>query len=102
MAEESTTPDLVELVDRGREGMARALRQWMEPLEEGARVEPERIVGSDDPLVTGLRFHGKARYAGIESDMTYSCLYGFRDGKTIYMKTFLDAQEALDAAGPAE
>ena len=32
---------------------------------------------------------------GIEFDMTYSCLYSFRDGKIIHMKTFLDTQDAL-------
>lgn len=87
---------------RGPEGVARALRQWMESLEEGTTIELERIVGSDDPLVGILRFHGKAKHTGIEFEMTYSCVYRFREGKVIYMKTFLDTQQALEAAGLAE
>jgi ketosteroid isomerase-like protein len=97
--EDTVLPDHIGETYHGHEGMARALKQWMEPFEEGMVVSLERIVGSGDLLVTILRARGVWRYTGIELDQVYACLYRFGDGKIVHAKTFLDPKQALEAAG---
>ena len=83
---------------RGYDGLARATRQWLEPVEE-VTVELERIIGAGDDLVSVQRASGRMRHTGIYLEQVYTWLWRFRGGKVTYLKTFGDAQEALKAAG---
>jgi len=92
-------PDHVGESYRGHEGLARATRQWLEPIEEGLTVELERIIGTGDDLVSVQQASGRMRHTGIHFDQVYAWLWRFRDGKVTYLKTFGDTQEALKTAG---
>ena len=91
-------PDHVGESYRGYDGLARATRQWLEPIEE-VTVELERIIGTGDDLVSVQQASGRMRHTGIHFDQVYAWLWRFRGGKVTYLKTFGDAQEALKAAG---
>ena len=94
-------PDQVGESYRGHEGLARATRTWLDPIE-AITIELERIIGTGDCLVSVQRASGRMRHTRIQMDRAYAYLWRFRDGKVTYLKTFGDAQEALDAAGLAE
>jgi ketosteroid isomerase-like protein len=63
---------------RGHEGIARATRTWLEPTDDGATVELERIAGPGDCLVSVQRARARARYTGIEFEAPYALLWRFR------------------------
>ena len=94
-------PDHVGESYRGYDGLARATRQWLEPIEE-VTVELERITGTGDDLVSVQQASGRMRHTGIHFDQVYAWLWRFRGGKVTYLKTFGDTQEALMAAGLAD
>ena len=94
-------PDHVGESYRGYDGLARATRQWLEPIQE-VTVELERIIGTGDDLVSVQQASGRMRHTGIHFDQVYTWLWRFRGGKVTYLKTFGDTQAALKAAGLAE
>ena len=100
--EADVLPDQVGETYRGHEGLARATKTWLEPIQEGGMVELERVVGTGDSVVSIHRARGRARYTGIELDAPYAYLWRFRDGKVVYFKALGDPQEALKAVGLKE
>ena len=56
---------------RGREGVVRATRTWLQPYEEFT-IELEEIVGSGDLLVSTHRFRATARHTGIKTELRYA------------------------------
>jgi ketosteroid isomerase-like protein len=94
-------PDQVGETYHGHEGLARATRTWLDPIDEIA-VELERIIGTGDCLVSVQRASGKMRHTGIQMARAYAYLWRFRDGQVAYLKTFGNTQEALNAAGLSE
>ena len=81
--------------------MRRSIRTWLQPYEQ-VTIELEQIVGSGDRLVSTHRFRAKARYTGIETDFPYAYLWTFRDGKIIHIRSFREAERALEAVGLSE
>jgi ketosteroid isomerase-like protein len=94
-------PDQVGETYRGHEGLARATRTWLDPIE-GITVELEQIIGAGGCLVSVQRASGKMRHTGIQMARAYAYLWRFREGKVTYLKTFGDTQEALKAGGLEE
>ena len=94
-------PDQVGESYRGHEGLARATRTWLDPIEE-ITIELERIIGTGDCLVSVQRASGRMRHTGIEVARSYAYLWRFRDGKVTYLRTFGDTQAALKAVGLEE
>ena len=100
-AEDDVLPDHAGETYRGREGVVRAARTWLEAYEQFA-VELEQIVGSGDRLVSIHRFRGKGRHSGIEDGGRYAYLWTFRDAKVIHFVSFRDPVDALEAVGVRE
>jgi uncharacterized protein len=96
--EDSTLPDHVGEIYRGRQGVARATERWLEPYEE-LTIELEQVVGAGDRLVSIHRVRGKARYTGIEAEGPVAYIWTFRDGKVVHFRSYRDPDEALEAAG---
>jgi ketosteroid isomerase-like protein len=105
--EDTTLPDHIGETYRGREGVLRAAKRWVEP-QEWLLVELEQIVKVGDRLVSVHRMRSKARHSGIEFDTaeeglpSLAYLWTFRDGKVIRFESFLGADRALEAAGLSE
>ncbi len=72
--------------------------RWIEG-SEWLLVELERIVGVGDRLVSIHRARSKARHTGIEFETPVAYLWTFRDGMVIHVKSFLEPDQAIEAAG---
>ena len=99
--EDTVLPDHVGETYRGRDGLLRATERWLEPFESFT-IKLERIVGTGDRLVSIQHASAKARHTGIPFEMSYAYLWEFRDGRVIYLKSYRDPAEALEAAGLRE
>jgi ketosteroid isomerase-like protein len=99
--EDTVLPDHVGEAYHGHEGVVRAAERWIEA-SEWQLVELEQIFEAREHLVSIHRARSKARYTGIEFDSPLAYLWTFRDGKVIHFKSFLDPEQALEAAGPRE
>ena len=81
-------------------------REGIETYFEDVRVTWEglRVLGNefrdrgDSVLVLG-RADGRGRGSGVEVDIPLGIVYDFRDGKISRVRTYLDHDEALRAAG---
>jgi len=66
-------------------------------------VEPlELIDAGGDEVVTVLRFGGRAKLSGVETDITFAIVYTVRDGKLGRGREYATRAEALEAAGLRE
>jgi ketosteroid isomerase-like protein len=100
--EDTFMPDLVGETFHGLEGVVRAMAHLVEPYEDDFRAELMQIVGAGDRLVSIHRFRRTARHTGIELDIPVAYLWTFRDGRVIHFQSYLDPEEALEAAGLRE
>jgi ketosteroid isomerase-like protein len=99
--EDHLLPDHAGETYRGREGVMRSIRTWLEPYERFT-IELEQILEFGERLVSVHHFRGQARYSGIEGEIRYAYLWTFRDGKVIHCQTFRDPEEALEVLGLRE
>jgi len=99
--EDDFLPDHAGETYRGREGVMRSIRTWLEPYERFT-IELEQILEFGDRLVSIHRFRYKARYTGIEDEMRYAYVWTFREGKVIHFRTFREPKDAVKAAGLRE
>ena len=88
-------------VYRGAEGIRELLGDAGETLPD-AFYEVSEIRDLGDRLLAfgRLRAHGKG--SGAPTEVPFTQLVHFRDGKATVIRTFLDPQEALEAAGLSE
>jgi ketosteroid isomerase-like protein len=96
--EDENLPDHAGETYRGHEGVARATERWLEAFEE-LEIELDRIVGSDDRLVSIHRVRAKAWHTGIVFEGPLAYVYTFRDGKIVHFRSYRDPAEALEAVG---
>ena len=96
--EDTSLPAHVGETYRGHKGVARALARWIEAYEE-VTIELEQIVDAGDRIVSIHRFRVKARHTGIESGGLLAYLWTFRDGNIIHFRSYLDPEQAMEAAG---
>jgi ketosteroid isomerase-like protein len=99
--EDDILPDHAGESYRGREGVARSVRTWLEAYEQFT-IDVEEIVGSGDRLISIHRFRGTGRHTGIEHGGRYAYLWTFRDGKVIHFRTYRNPAQALEAVGLRE
>ena len=99
--EDNYLPDHVGETYRGLDGLRRAWTGFAEPFEEMA-YDLERIVGSGDRFVSTHQVRTKARHSGIVQDFRVAYIWTYRDGRLIHAQGFLDADQALKAAGLEE
>jgi ketosteroid isomerase-like protein len=88
-------------VYRGHEGVREWLRDLYETLSEFEAEYPEiRDLGDRAVAIGRVRARGAASEAQIESP--HGTVTDFKDGKAIRVRTYLDPNEALEAAGLSE
>jgi ketosteroid isomerase-like protein len=88
-------------VYRGHEGVREWLRDLYETLSEFQAEYPEiRDLGDRTVAIGRIRARGAASEAQIESP--HGTVTDFKDGKAIRVRTYLDPNEALKAAGLSE
>jgi ketosteroid isomerase-like protein len=87
-------------VYRGREGVAQAFREWVEPFSE-YHSEPLDYIGVGDSVVVPTRQWGIGRASGapVESENTH--VYEFRGNQIARVDEYDTLEEALEAVGPS-
>ena len=88
-------------VYRGHEGVREWLRDLYETLSEFHADYPDiRDLGDQTVAIGRIRARGTASKAELESP--HGTVVDFKNGKGIRIRTYLDPQEALEAAGLLE
>ena len=89
------------MVYRGHEGVRKLFRDIYEAFAE-FRVEIADIRDLDDRLVAIGSMRARGRESGAETDSPLAYLVQLKNGKAIQIRSYLDPQEALEAAGLSE
>jgi ketosteroid isomerase-like protein len=86
----------------GKDAVRAHWQDWLDTFDD-LKAEPlELIDAADEQVVTVLRFGGRAKQSGVETDLTYANLYTIRDGKIARGREYWTKEQALEAAGLRE
>jgi ketosteroid isomerase-like protein len=86
----------------GKDAVRAYLQDWIDTFDD-LRAEPvELIDAGEDQVVAVVRFGGRAKLSGVETDLTFAVLYTIRDGKIARGREYWTREEALEAAGLRE
>jgi ketosteroid isomerase-like protein len=85
----------------GKAAMQAYLQDWFDTFDD-LKVEPLELIDAGEDVVAVLRFGGRAKLSGVETDLTYAALYTIRDGKIARGREYWTREEALEAAGLSE
>jgi ketosteroid isomerase-like protein len=96
--EDDMLPDHVGETYQGSEGIQRAWARWTEPWEN-FETDLEWARDAGDQVVSCHRARGRGKGSGVQMEARYAYVWRFRAGKVIYVKSYGDVDEALEAAG---
>ncbi len=86
----------------GKAAMRDYLQDWLDMFDP-LTVEPlELIDAGGDEVVAVLKFGGRAKLSGVETDLIFAIHYTVRDGKIARGREYMTREEALEAAGLRE
>src|SRR3954469_11384234 len=86
----------------GKEAMRGYVQDWIDTFDE-FRIEPvELIDGDGDVMVAVLRYGGRAKLSGVETEETFGAVFTLRDGKIARGREYRTRDQALEAAALAE
>ena len=86
----------------GKDEVKDYLQEWFDMFDD-FKVEPvELIDAGGDNVVAVLRFGGRAKLSGVETDQAFAIVYTIRDGKIARGREYATRDQALDAAGLRE
>jgi ketosteroid isomerase-like protein len=86
----------------GKDAVRTHFQDWLDTFDD-LRAEPlELIDAADEQVVTVLRFGGRAKLSGVETDLTFAVAYTIRDGKIARGREYWTKEQALEAAGLRE
>jgi ketosteroid isomerase-like protein len=96
--EDDMLPDHAGETYHGREGLLKAWARWAEPWES-FETELEWAREAGDQVVSCHHVRGRGKESGVDMEGRYAYLWRFRDEKVIYLKSYGEVDEALEAAG---
>jgi ketosteroid isomerase-like protein len=85
-------------VYRGAEGVRELFRDGDENLANLVN-EVSEVRDLGDRILALGRLRARGQESGVETEVSFNQLVDFKNGKVIRLRTFLDRQEALEAAG---
>jgi ketosteroid isomerase-like protein len=88
-------------VFRGREEVRKGFQNLVEAFDD-LRVEVSEFRDLGDELLAFGRVHAHGTESGVEIDSPLAWLVRAKNGKAIWVRTYLDPKEALEAAGLRE
>jgi ketosteroid isomerase-like protein len=86
---------------RGREEVRKGLQDLVEAFDD-LRFEVSEFRDLGDELLAFGRVHAHGTQSGVEIDSPLAWLVRAKNGKAIWVRTYLDPKEALEAAGLSE
>jgi ketosteroid isomerase-like protein len=86
----------------GKDAMRAYVQDWIDTFDE-FRIEPVELIDrGGDVLVAVLRYGGRAKLSGVETDETFGVVFTLRDGKIARGREYRTRDRALEAAALAE
>ena len=86
----------------GRDAMRAYVQDWIDTFDE-FRIEPVALIDAGRGVVVAvLRYGGRAKLSGIETDETFGVVFTIRDGKIARGREYATRDQALEAAGLSE
>jgi ketosteroid isomerase-like protein len=86
----------------GRDAMRAYAQDWIDTFDE-FRIEPVALSDAGRGMVVGvLRYGGRAKLSGIETDDTFGVVFTIRDGRIARGREYATRDQALEAAGISE
>jgi ketosteroid isomerase-like protein len=83
----------------GKEACRAYPQDWLDMFDD-FKVEPvELIDAGGDNIVVVLRFGGRAKLSGVETDQAFAIVYTIRDGRIARGREYATRDQALEAAG---
>jgi ketosteroid isomerase-like protein len=100
VAHSSRRPDAA--THRGQEAFKAYVEQWMDSFD-GLRARVEEFIDvGDDRVWTWVRWTGRGRTSGVESEWHLAVIYTLRHGRVVRGDEYFDRAEALEAVGLSE
>ena len=87
---------------RGREAVRRYFDQWLESFEGLHADVEEYIDASNDRVFTWVRWTGRGRESGIDTEWRLAIISTLRRGRILRVEEYFDRAEGLEAAGLEE
>jgi ketosteroid isomerase-like protein len=85
----------------GLDGMARAMKAWIESWEQVTTVA-ERVIDAGDQVVVIAEWRGRGKASGVFTKWRYGGVWTLRDGRVTSIISYTDPAAALEAAGLSE
>ena len=86
----------------GSDGMRAYVQDWVDTFDE-FRIQPIELIDVGGGVVVAvLRYGGRAKLSGIETDETFAVVFAIRDRKIVRGREYRTRQQALEAAGLSE
>jgi len=83
----------------GKDQMRTYVQDWIDTFD-AFRIEPVEMIDADrDVVVAVLRYGGRAKLSGIETDETFGAVFTIHDGKIARGREYSTRDQALEAAG---
>lgn len=82
----------------GHEALIRWIERWLEAWDD-TWEETDEIVESGDTVVVSTWVYGRGRISGMEISQRLVDVFELRNGKVLRITEYLDARDALEAAG---
>ena len=86
----------------GKAALRAYIQDWIDTFHE-FRIEPVELIElDDDRVVAVMRFGGRAKLSGVETDSTLGVVFTIRHGMNARGREYATREEALEAAGLRE
>jgi ketosteroid isomerase-like protein len=86
----------------GKNAMRDYLQDWIDTFDD-YKVEPVELIDArEDVVVAVLRFGGRAKRSGVDTDQIMAAVFEIRDGKIARGREYATREQALEAAGLSE
>jgi ketosteroid isomerase-like protein len=86
----------------GKDAMRAYVQDWIDTFDEFS-IEPVELIDADgDVVVAVLRYGGRAKLSGVETDETFGVVFAIRDRKIARGREYRTRDQALEAGGLAE
>jgi ketosteroid isomerase-like protein len=86
----------------GKNAMRAYVQDWID-LFDDFRIEPVELIDArEDVVVAVLRFGGRAKLSGVETDQIMGTVFEIRDGKIARGREYATRDQALEAARLSE
>ena len=85
----------------GLDGMARAMKAWIESWEQVTSVA-ERIIDAGNQVVVIAEWRGRGKASGVFTKWRYGGVWTLRDGRVTSIISYTDPAAALEAVGLSE